>query len=308
MAIRVFDDLGRPHLFPVPPRRIVSLVPSETYNVVALGARARLVGRTDYCVEPADLVGRVPAVGGTKNPRVADVLAQAPDLVLANQEENTQSDLAAIVAAGVPVFVAFPKRVAEGIAQLARLARILGVEKDAGVQDLLRRGYHALREAEEARATRRPLRAFVPIWMDPLMTIHGDTFISDMMDLAGAQNVFVDRPRRYPLAADLGKAPALPAEKIAGRDTRYPRVTAEELVQRAPEIVLLPDEPHPFTDADADVFRAMDLPAARFGTILRCSGKDLCWSGAQSIEGLPRARAMVDALRDRVPEPTQADA
>ena len=158
------------------------------------------------------------------------------------------------------VFVAFPKRAADGLAHLARLARILHVEREPHVRELLKRGYEVIREAEEARARIVPLRTFCPIWMDPLMTIHGETFISDMLDLAGAQNVFVDRERRYPLAADLGKAKPLPAEKTAGRDVRYPRVTLDEVVERAPELVLLPDEPHPFTEEDADVFRALADP------------------------------------------------
>ena len=300
MKITVWDDMGRELLFGKPATRVVSLVPSDTYSVARLGAGDRLVGRTDYCLEPAEMAARVPAIGGTKNPRVDDILALEPDLVLANQEENSRGDLERLAQAGVRVLVAFPKRVAEGLAHLARLARVLGVEGDESVRALLASGYHALRDGEAARAGKKPLRAFVPIWMDPLMTIHGDTFISDMMDLAGASNVFVDRPRRYPLAADLGRAAPLPPEKIEGRDTRYPRVTLDEVVARAPEIVLLPDEPHPFSEADADVFRALDLPASRHGTVVRCAGKDLCWPGAQSIEGLARARAIVDELRARV--------
>jgi ABC-type Fe3+-hydroxamate transport system substrate-binding protein len=140
-------------------------------------------------------------------------------------------------------------------------------------------------------------RTFCPIWMKPLMTIHGDTFISDMLDLCGAVNVFADRERRYPLAADLGQARPLPPEKTAGRDTRYPRVTADEVVARAPELVLLPDEPHPFSEEDADEFRALDIPAARSGAVVRTGGKDLCWYGARSVEGLPRLRSLVDRWR-----------
>jgi ABC-type Fe3+-hydroxamate transport system substrate-binding protein len=133
--------------------------------------------------------------------------------------------------------------------------------------------------------------------MKPLMTIHGSTFISDMLALCGAHNVFADRERRYPLAADLGRAPALPPEKVADRDVRYPRVTIEEVVARAPELVLLPDEPHPFSDEDAAVFRALDIPAARRGAVVRTSGKDLCWYGARSVEGIGRVREQVEAFR-----------
>jgi ABC-type Fe3+-hydroxamate transport system substrate-binding protein len=290
---RVIDDRGRVVEVPGPPSRVVSLVPSDTFNVAALGCASALVGRTDYCDLPSDVVAAVQSVGGTKNPRIDDIVRLEPDLVLANQEENTRSDLEALAARGVRIYVAFPRRVAEGLAHLARLARLFGVEAAPVARELLKRGYDELRAAETARGEVRAVRTFCPIWMDPLMTIHGETFISDMLDLCGASNVFADRLRRYPLAADLGRAAPLPPAKIAGRDVRYPRVTVEEVIARAPELVLLPDEPHPFTAADAEVFRSLAIPAAGRGAIVPMSGKDLCWYGARSIEGISRVRAVV---------------
>jgi ABC-type Fe3+-hydroxamate transport system substrate-binding protein len=290
---RVIDDRKRVIELPGRPSRIVSLVPSDTLNVAALGCAGALVGRTDYCELPADVVAAIPSVGGTKNPRVDDIVRLEPDLVLGNYEENTRSDLEALAQRGVRVYVAFPRRVVDGLGHLARLARLFGVERDPGVRQLLKRGYDELRSAEHARSTAVTARAFCPIWMDPLMTIHGDTFISDMLDLCGASNVFADRSRRYPLAADLGRAASLPPEKVVGRDVRYPRITLEEVVARAPELVLLPDEPHPFTPADADVFRGLAIPAAGRGAVAFMSGKDLCWYGARSIEGIGRVRALV---------------
>lgn len=299
MMVKVFDDRGRQLIFGAAPKRIVSLVPSDTLSVCDLGGAGALVGRTDYCELPADVVARVPSVGGTKNPRVDDVCALEPDLVLANQEENTRGDLEAIAQRGFRVLVAFPKRVADGLAHLARLARVLRVEGDASVRALCKEGYEALRRAEAdaaaaARAGRSPLRTFCPIWMEPLMTIHGETFISDMLAVCGADNVFKDRERRYPLAADLGRAVALSGERVAERDVRYPRVTLDEVASRSPELVLLPDEPHPFSDADAAVFRQR-LPGAC--AVVRCGGKDLCWYGSRSVKGIDRVRALVDAHR-----------
>jgi ABC-type Fe3+-hydroxamate transport system substrate-binding protein len=275
-----------------PPMRVVSLVPSDTLNVCAVGAASSLVGRTDYCELPADVVAKIPSVGGTKNPRVADIIDLAPDLVIANQEENTRGDVVKLKASGIKVLVAFPKRVADGLAHLAQLARLFETQRDEAVKDIIRRGYDAIRRAEAARTTSTPLRAFCPIWMDPLMTIHGATFISDMMDLCGASNVFADRERRYPLAADIAGAPPLSEEKIAGRDVRYPRVTFDEVVLRAPEIILLPDEPHPFSEADAEVFRALPIRAQ----VIQLSGKDLCWYGARSVDGIDRVRDLVSQL------------
>jgi ABC-type Fe3+-hydroxamate transport system substrate-binding protein len=297
MMLKLLDDRGRELLFSRPPSRVVSLVPSDTFNVAALGFGGTLVGRTDYCELPDEIVEKVPSIGGTKNPRVDDVCALEPDLVLANQEENTKGDLETLAQRGFRVYVAFPKRVSEGIAHLAKLARIFQV--DGQGRALVKQAYeeHAVAEAERAKIV--PVRTFCPIWMDPLMTVHGATFISDMLDLVGAANVFADRERRYPLAADLGKATPLSAEKVGERDLRYPRVTMDEVNARAPELVLLPDEPHPFSEADADVFRAQPTPAAARGAVVRTSGKDLCWYGARSAEGIPRLRALARQWRAR---------
>ncbi|MCU0682444.1 MAG: helical backbone metal receptor [Polyangiaceae bacterium] len=294
---RIHDDLGHQFFFPRPPARVVSLVPSETYSLARLGALDRLVGRTDFCVEPAGALDGVPSVGGTKSARVDDVLDARPDLVLANQEENTRSQIEAISQAGVPVFVSFPRRVAEGFSHLARLGQLLGLVGDEPTKALIREAYEALREAEGKRAARPPLRAFVPIWMDPLMTVNGETYISDTLDLVGAVNVFADRPRRYPLAADLGRGPELSPDRVAGRDTRYPRVPTSEVADRAPRLVLLPDEPHAFTEADAATLRQAGVPAEG-GRTAFCSGKDLCWPGAWAIEGIRTLGRLVDSLRE----------
>ena len=282
MPIRLFDDLQRELLFIRPPRRIVSLVPSDTGSVFALGAGDRLVGRTRYCEAPET----VPLIGGTKDVDVEAVARLEPDLILANQEENSRVHLEAMAQLKLPLFVSFPKTVAAGISHLARLARVLGAGKE-----LVQEGYAALREAEATLAAKVPLPTFVPIWMDPLMTVNAHTFISDALRLAGAANVFAGRERRYPLSADLGRA--VPTAS-GSRDTRYPRITLDEVRAAAPRLLLLPDEPHPFSEADAEVFRALHLPGAQ---VVRCGGRDLSWYGAQSVRGLSRLRALVDSLR-----------
>lgn len=290
-AIRIRDDRNRDVVLYAPPQRIVSLVPSDTFSLFALGAGDRVVGRTRYCVEPAGAVDAIPVVGGTKDTDVDAVMALEPHLVIANQEENARKPLEELARRGANILVAFPRRVADGIAHLARLARALGIEREPEVRDLVRRGYE-LATAEPPLGA--PAAAFLPIWMDPLMTVSADTFASDMLRMAGARNVFDDRIRQYPLAADLGNAaPRDPGE----RDVRYPRITTAEVAERGPEIVLLPDEPHEFTPADAEVFAALDIPAARAGAIRFADGKDLFWYGARSVEAVPRLRALIAELR-----------
>lgn len=291
--IKFQDDRQRRYVFPTPPKRVVSLVPSDTYSVIRLGAKEKLVGRTRFCIAPADDVKNIEIVGGTKDVDVDRVIALEPDLVIANQEENTRSQVERLDAAGISVLVSFPKRFAEGISHLARLALALGLSDDPVAKALVMTCYHAHREAEKHRQEHAPVRAFVPIWMDPLMTVHESTFISDSLDLVGGENIFADRHRRYPLAADLGRAKPLSPERVGSRDTRYPRVTLDEVVARQPELVILPDEPHEFTEADAEVFRKLDIPAAKNGRVVFCDGKDLMWYGARSIEGLERLRQLV---------------
>ncbi len=295
-TVTIRDDRDRVINFATTPKRVISLVPSDTLSVFDLGCASALIARTDYCTTPKSITS-LPSIGGTKNPRVQDILDLSPDLVLANQEENSRGDLEQLAQAGVRVLVAFPKRVADGLAHLARLALIFGLRGDRAATLLIKSGYEAHREAEATRATLTPLATFCPIWMDPLMTIHGDTFISDMMDLAGAQNVFAGRERRYPLAADLGRAKPLPKEKVGDRDTRYPRVTMDEVNAHAPELVLLPNEPHPFTEVDARVFASQDTPAAKRGAIVHTDGQDLCWYGSRSVTGIARMRALIASVR-----------
>src|SRR5260370_31534491 len=129
------------------------------------------------------------------------------------------------------------------------------------------------------------------------MAIRAGPFSRDMRDRCGGQTVFAAREARYPLAADLGRAEALSPEAIRDRDVRYPRVTLEEVIERAPELIVLPDEPHPFTGEDAAVFQALPVPASKAGHVVPTSGKDLCWYGARRVERIARGRSFVHSAR-----------
>lgn len=291
-SISVVDDMGHELRLAAPPTRIVSLVPSDTYNLVRLGARARIVGRTRYCTEPAGEVDDIPIVGGTKDIDVGAVVALAPDVVVANREENTKQAVLEMEAAGLKVLVAFPRSVAAGAGHVARLARLLGAPDSS--KAAVSAAYAFLREADAfAKGVERAVPTFVPIWMDPLMTANEDTFLSDVLRVCGATNVFVGRARRYPLAADMGRAAALEATEVGERDTRYPRVTLDELRALAPEVILLPDEPFAFGPKEVAFFGDLDVPAARARRIHLCCGKDLLWPGLRTLEGLETLRRAV---------------
>ena len=291
--IEVIDALARTLRLPRAAQRVVSLVPSETESVADLGLFGALVGRSDYCLEPRGTIESVPTCGGTKSIDVARVIALRPDLVLVNQEENAKKEVERLIEAGLPVHVSFPHDVRESLASIETLARLLGVES-APALDATRAAVSRALGSTTPRST-TPVRVFVPIWMDPLMTFDGHTFASDLLELVGAENVFADRPRRYPLAADRGTATPLAPERTVGRDTRYPRITLDEIVGRAPELVLLPSEPHVFSEADADVFRQLPIPAARNGRIVFADGMDLFWYGTRLATSIDRLAALVRA-------------
>ncbi|NNL66021.1 MAG: ABC transporter substrate-binding protein, partial [Myxococcales bacterium] len=115
---------------PEQPRRIVSLVPSVTEALFALGLGERVVGATDWCVHPAGPLEGVPRVGGTKDTDVEAVVRLSPDLVLANHEENTERTVRALRSHGLSVRVDYPRSVADGVALLAEL-HALGASDEA---------------------------------------------------------------------------------------------------------------------------------------------------------------------------------
>ena len=268
-------------------------MPSDTYTLLRLGAAERLVARTRYCVAPAHDVDRIAVVGGTKAVDVRALLALLPDIVVANQEENRQSDIERIERAGVPVLLSFPCTVAAGLEHAVRLAALLPDRRALAAPALSAARAELGRLVDRRRDGPHAVPTFLPIWKDPLMTANGASFLSDALALSGAENVFAGRSRRHPLAADLRREGAAVLRSPAGRDVRYPRVSLEEVAVRAPELVLLPDEPYCFDEHDAAVFR--ELPGGP--EVCFCDGKDLMWYGLRCIEGLSAVADMVSAAR-----------
>ena len=204
------DDLGTPFRGPV--RRVVSLVPSLT-EAIAVSAPGLLVGATDWCSHPPDL--DVTRVRGTKNPNVEAVVALRPDLVVANAEENREVDIQALRAAGLDVWVTFPRTVPESLDSLGRMLAACGL----GTPLWLARARDVW--AEPLSGPRRT--AVVPIWRRPWMAVGSGTFAGDLLGRLGVDNVLADSPERYPRFTPPG-APV--------------------------DLVVLPDEPYAFTPDD----------------------------------------------------------
>ncbi|AWB93671.1 helical backbone metal receptor [Aeromicrobium chenweiae] len=236
------DDLGHAVTREAPAHRVVSLVPSLTEAVAATRPEA-LVGATDWCTHPADL--DVARVRGTKNPDRAAIIDLAPDLVIANHEENRELDVDRLREAGVPVWVTRIETVDQAFASMRRLfVEALGW----GVPDWLVEAERVW--AEPARVP--PRRVAVPIWRDPWMVVGSRTFTGDLLSRLGLVNAFGDH------------------------QDRYPHVELDAIGTSGTDLVLLPDEPYVFTADDGP--EAFPLTPTTL-----VSGRALTWYGPSLV-------------------------
>jgi ABC-type Fe3+-hydroxamate transport system substrate-binding protein len=243
------------------PPRVVSLVPSLTEALIWLGLGGHLVGVSDWCVHPADVVARLPKVGGTKTPSLPRILELAPDLVIANHEENRRRDVEKLEAAGVPVWVTYPRSVRDGVALLRELAELGGARAEQ-VDPI-----EAAVAAAEAARPARGARVFCPIWKKPWMSVGRDTYAHDLLALCGGENVFADREER-----------------------RYPIVQLPEIVAASPEVILLPDEPYAFGAREVAELGELEIAAAASGRIHLIDGTLVSWYG-------PRIQRAIETIR-----------
>lgn len=260
-----------------PVHRLLSLVPSVTETLFALDRQSLLVGRTRYCVQPDPDVRKIEKIGGTKDPDLAKIRALRPGLVLANKEENRKEDIEALRESGITVHVAEPVTVKDGLAYVGVLGRMLECEELAGA--VLRDGARALSLLQtrhddlaahndlrvQPRKRVRP-RVLTFIWNNPWMVVGGNTYIGDMVETLGGEHV------------------------LKGESRRYFELDPVEAAALAPDIMLFPDEPFPFKQADLDFWRDnfRDIPAVVEDRLRICDGRDLCWYGARIPDALRR--------------------
>ena len=275
------------------PQTVVSLVPSMTESLFDLNLGGRLLARTDYCIYPEDKVQAVPTLGGTKNPDIQRIIALAPDIVISNQEENRKEDVEALRAAGITVWLTFPRTVADVFKILWDTMYLFDETSMSARVRLIEYTYDWVSNISAAKEADDPTTVFVPIWHDPLMTINANTYMHDLLRVVGGTNVFAERERRYPLKADIGEADAYAADdpRAAGRDTRYPRVTWDEVQAAQPDVILLPSEPFHYSSEHLPAFEQLDVPAAHNKRVHLVDGSYLSWHGtrlAYALDALPK--------------------
>ena len=224
----------------------------------------RVVGRTRYCTQPPRAVGRVAKVGGTKKVDVRRILELEPDLIVAVKEENSRENVEALTGMGIPIFLGAPQTVEDAFRMLRELADRVEAPRTESVLAPVER---VVKRLKVRRSSTR--RVFVPIWKSPYMGVGSDTYVHDVLKVSGGENV-------------------------CGRATRYPVVTPEEIEALQPEVVLLPDEPYPFSAEDLPEFYALDIPAAKEDRIHLVDGKLLTWYGPRMAESLVQIAGLLE--------------
>lgn len=272
------------------PKRIISLVPSYTESLFDLGFGQRLVGRTDYCIYPAEKVKNIPCLGGPKTPNVAEIIQLKPDIILANQEENSREAVEQLRDAGIFVWVSYPKDVMQTIQFLWDLVRLFRDERAAQIVEHLEKCIELI-----GLSQKRSFRYFCPVWFSDegefapwWMTFNEDTYSDNLISLFGGENVFVKHGI---------------SNKIGGETKRYPKVTAGEIVQAKPEVVLFPDEPYKFTKDDIKMFmeKFPELPAVKNNQLYLLDGSLITWCGTRlgkAITELPFIFSAIETIQN----------
>ena len=249
--------------------RIVSLCPSLSELVFDLGLGADLVGITKFCIHPADGVAAIEKVGGTKDPKVQRIIELQPDIVLLNREENRIEDAELLQQAGLTCHVSMPRTVGETAEMVRSIAEAIGRPGPGELiaRDIEERSQSVRKQAQGQSA----VRWIYLIWRDPWMSVNSDTFVQDLLGLAGGVNAFADLEERYPV------------------------VQAAQIAEADPDAIYLSSEPFPFQQKHIDeLVELTRLPRERFHLV---DGEYLSWHGSRTPDGVDYAAGLIRAAR-----------
>lgn len=259
-ALTLVDQTGRTLALPAPPRRIVSLVPSVTEVLYAIGAQDSLAGVTDFCDYPPE-AKRKPRVGGMLSPNLETLVTLKPDLVVATRSGNTEETFDQLKRLGMPIYLVDPMTVGDVLRLVSDLGELTGHrEGAAAVSKDLERRISAVRD----RVAGLPLpRVLYVLWPDPLIVPGKGALVSELIALAGGASV----------TADQGQG--------------YPRMSLEAAVGRAPEVIILARHGSTVGPSAREQWqRLQSMPAVSNGRLYTADGDLMHRYGPRVVVGL----------------------
>jgi iron complex transport system substrate-binding protein len=257
--ISLVDDLSRTVTLPHAAARVVSLAPSITESLFAIGAGGQVVGVTNYCNYPP-AASACQRVGGMINPSIEMIAGLAPDLIVISMEGNQRQDFAALTGLHIPVFVTNP-RTLDGINRsLLQLGKLTGHSRQAeALVDSLARRTRSLTSARPAGRTRTLLLVSV----QPLMAAGAKNFLNEMLETAGAQNI----------AASTGLT--------------YPSLSRESILEQNPDVILVTSDACDSTARFTSMYPEWSrLSAVRNNRLYRINADIVARPGPRAVEGL----------------------
>jgi iron complex transport system substrate-binding protein len=249
----VADDLGRKVWVAQPPRRLISLAPSVTEILFALGLGDRVVGATTYCDYPAE-ARSIEKVGDTQRPNLEKIISLKPDLVVISTASQLEEFVGNLERLGVPVYVNNPTDLGSLLDSIQRIADVAGVpESGSALVTNLRSRINGVHTRVEGLA--RP-RVLLVLGSEPLITAGGGTFISDLITEAGGDSISADQKTDYPL------------------------FSIETALARRPEVIFLQ------AGGEGLPNQLADSPAARAGRVYQLEDAILLRPGPRIVTGL----------------------
>jgi ABC-type Fe3+-hydroxamate transport system substrate-binding protein len=259
--ITVIDGVGKKVELARPARRIVSTVPSQSEYLFDLGLENEVIGITKFCIYPKSWFESKQKIGGTKNLHLEKIAALNPDLIIANKEENTLSDIEWL-AERFPIYISDINTLKEAYQSMSDIGMLTNREVEA--QDWLNRIQDEQRvynAADQEFGTVAYL-----IWNDPLMAVGSNNFIHDMLGIGGWDNCF-------------------------SHLKRYPVITIDDIIAEAPHLLFLSSEPFPFKQSHVSYFKE-HLPQTE---VLIVDGEMFSWYGSRLLKSFK----YFDKLREK---------
>ncbi len=256
----ITDELGRSIRVISSPQRIISLAPSVTETLFALGLGEKIVGVTTFCNYPADAATKE-KVGDTLRPNIEKIVALKPDLVIASTSSQLEAFVKNLETASIPVYVSNPRNLKETFESIQRIGDVAGALTAATeLTEVLR----ARVELVHSRIpTQEKPKVFVMLGAEPLITIGGASFINDLITQAGGLSISADDPGDYP------------------------QYSLETVIARQPEVI--------FLQAGDDKLpeRLRETPAARNGRVFHLDDDLLLRPGPRIVDGLEQIAAKI---------------
>jgi ABC-type Fe3+-hydroxamate transport system substrate-binding protein len=246
------------------PKRIVSLVPSQTELLFDLGLDAETIGITNFCVHPQSWFKTKERVGGTKKVNIDKVHRLKPDLIIANKEENVKEQIEEL-AKDYPVWLTDVNNLTDALQMIADIGILTGKSKTATpLVNSISKGFKAMPKIE------KPVKTAYLIWRKPYMTVGGDTFINDMLLQCGFENIFADKKR-------------------------YPQINIEDLPIANCQLLLLSSEPYPFKQKHIDELSSQ-LPGTK---IILADGEFFSWYGSRMLKAADYFKQLIAQIESR---------